>query len=76
MAELRIGCERRQRYLPDVGKPRRGCEIPYPVKPESGDAPFICSDIPQFVEVRGGDYFFLPSMTALRMIGMGIVDPT
>jgi len=47
-----------------------------PVDPESGDAPFICNDIPQFVEVRGGDYFFLPSMTALRMIGMGIVDPT
>ena len=40
------------------------------------ETPFICSEIPQFVEVRGGDYFFLPSMTALRMIGMGIVDPT
>jgi hypothetical protein len=32
--------------------------------------------MPQFVEPRGGDYFFVPSMTALRMIGMGIVDPT
>ena len=30
----------------------------------------------QFVEVRGGEYFFLPSMTALRMIGMGTIDPT
>ena len=47
-----------------------------PADPQSGDAPFICSNIPQFVEVKGGDYFFLPSMTALRMIGMGIVDPT
>jgi hypothetical protein len=47
-----------------------------PSDPASSDPPFICSDVPQFVEVRGGDYFFLPSMTALRMIGMGIVDPT
>jgi deferrochelatase/peroxidase EfeB len=38
--------------------------------------PFICDRIPQFVEPRGGDYFFIPSMTALRMIGTGIVDPT
>ena len=28
------------------------------------------------VETRGGDYFFVPSMTCLRMIAMGIVDPT
>lgn len=38
--------------------------------------PFICDRMPQLVEPRGGDYFFIPSMTALRMIGMGIVDPT
>lgn len=38
--------------------------------------PFICTDLPQLVEPRGGDYFFVPSMTALRMIGMGIIDPT
>ncbi|WP_433964192.1 Dyp-type peroxidase [Tunturiibacter gelidiferens] len=37
--------------------------------------PFICSDLPNFVELRGGDYFFLPSITALGMIGMGLVDP-
>jgi hypothetical protein len=30
----------------------------------------------QFVEARGGEYFFVPSITALRMIGMGVVDPT
>ena len=28
------------------------------------------------VETRGGDYFFIPSMTCLRMIGLGIIDPT
>jgi deferrochelatase/peroxidase EfeB len=37
--------------------------------------PFICGDLPNFVELRGGDYFFLPSMTALRMIAAGTVDP-
>ena len=41
-----------------------------------GARPFITAPIPQLVEPRGGDYFFIPSMTALRMIGMGIVDPT
>jgi Dyp-type peroxidase family len=37
--------------------------------------PFICSNLPDFVELRGGEYFFLPSITALGMIAMGLVDP-
>jgi deferrochelatase/peroxidase EfeB len=44
--------------------------------PKTGRQPFVADGIPQLVETRGGDYFFIPSMTALRMIGMGIVDPT
>jgi hypothetical protein len=44
--------------------------------PRSGRPPFVVEGIPQFVETRGGEYFFVPSMTALRMIGMGVVDPT
>ena len=44
--------------------------------PATGHPPFIASGIPQFVSTRGGDYFFMPSMTALRMIGMGVTDPT
>jgi len=47
-----------------------------PADPASGRPPFIVEGIPQFVETRGGEYFFTPSMTALRMIGMGVVDPT
>jgi hypothetical protein len=27
------------------------------------------------VELRGGEYFFVPSITALEMIAMGLVDP-
>jgi Dyp-type peroxidase family len=37
--------------------------------------PFICGGLPNFVELRGGDYFFVPSMTALRLIATGAVDP-
>lgn len=44
--------------------------------PATAKKPFICGALPQLVEPRGGDYFFMPSMTALRMIGMGIIDPT
>jgi Dyp-type peroxidase family len=40
-----------------------------------GNPPFICADLPNFVELRGGDYFFLPSITALGMIAMNLVDP-
>ncbi|HUB63434.1 MAG TPA: hypothetical protein VL996_03165 [Methylocella sp.] len=47
-----------------------------PADPASGRPPFIVEGLPQFVETRGGDYFFVPSMTALLMIGMGVVDPT
>jgi Dyp-type peroxidase family len=47
-----------------------------PAEPDSGHPPFIVEGIPQFVETRGGEYFFVPSMTALRMIAMGVIDPT
>jgi hypothetical protein len=44
--------------------------------PKTGRPPFIVEGLPQFVETRGGEYFFVPSMTALRMIGMGTIHPT
>ena len=46
------------------------------VDPKSDEVPYILSKIPRFVETRGGDYFFIPSMTALRLIAKGLVDPT
>lgn len=39
-------------------------------------APKFLMDIPQFIETRGGVYLFIPSITALSLIGNGIVDPT
>lgn len=47
-----------------------------PSCPMTGKPPYVMSKLKTFVECRGGDYFFIPSMTALRMLGMGIVDPT
>lgn len=41
----------------------------------AANPPFLCSHLPNFVELRGGDYFFLPSITALGMIALGLVDP-
>jgi hypothetical protein len=43
---------------------------------KTGKPPYFCKGIPTLVETRGGDYFFVPSLTALRMIGKGMIDPT
>lgn len=47
-----------------------------PSDPKTNKPPFVMSKLKTFVETRGGDYFFVPSLTALRMMAMGIVDPT
>jgi Dyp-type peroxidase family len=44
--------------------------------PGEARPPFFCSGMPRFVETRGGDYFFIPGLCALRMIGAGTIDPT
>jgi hypothetical protein len=45
--------------------------------PSSGETPpYFCSGMPRFLETRGGDYFFIPSITSLQMIARGIIDPT
>ena len=41
----------------------------------STNPPLMLSGLPNFVELRGGEYFFLPSITALGMIALGLVDP-
>lgn len=61
---------------PLVGLRRDGKKFVIPADPAAGEAPFICANIPQFVETRGGEYFFIPSLTALREIASGSVDPT
>ncbi len=44
--------------------------------PDGERAPYFLRNIPRLVETRGGDYFFIPSMTALRLIAKGLIDPT
>lgn len=45
------------------------------VDPASDDVPYFLTKLPLFVETRGGEYFFVPSLTALRMIANGMIDP-
>ena len=40
-----------------------------------GNPPYICPRLPLFVECRGGDYFFIPSRTALRLLANRGVNP-
>jgi deferrochelatase/peroxidase EfeB len=61
---------------PLVGNHAKDVRFVIAADPASGNPPFIASGIPPFVTTRGGDYFFMPSMTALRLIGMGVTDPT
>ena len=44
--------------------------------PEGEAPPRFVRNIPLLVETRGGDYFFVPSLTALRLIARGLIDPT
>lgn len=62
----------------EEARKRNGPKAKYvvPADPAAGHPPYVAEAIPQFVETRGGEYFFVPSLTALRMIGMGTVDPT
>jgi Dyp-type peroxidase family len=41
---------------------------------DTKNQPFLCGGLTNFVELRGGDYFFVPSMTALKMMSTGNVD--
>jgi deferrochelatase/peroxidase EfeB len=40
----------------------------------TGRIPYLCADIPNFVLTRGGEYFFMPSMTALGLLASGQVS--
>ncbi len=61
---------------PMLGNHGKHKRMSIPADPKSGEQPYVMSHLKTFVECRGGDYFFIPSLTALRMIAMGTVDPT
>ena len=61
---------------PLVGTRAEGAKFVIAADPAAGHAPFILDKPPRFVETKGGAYFFTPSVTALRMLAMGVTDPT
>ncbi len=46
------------------------------IEGDDNNVPKFLSGIPRFIETRGGVYLFIPSLTALKYISEGIVDPT
>jgi Dyp-type peroxidase family len=60
---------------PVIGNNHGGGFFAIPGRPGSGEPPFFCTGLPSFVTLRGGDYFFLPSLSALRLIAAGAIDP-
>ena len=46
-----------------------GCPVTGPSRPDAGDLRRRIAGMPQFVSVRGGAYFFLPGLRALRYRG-------
>jgi Dyp-type peroxidase family len=47
-----------------------------PQKAGTGKPPHFLPAMPDFIRTKGGDYFFLPSLTALRNLSIGAFDPT
>ncbi|MGB5834552.1 MAG: hypothetical protein WBG92_21550 [Thiohalocapsa sp.] len=61
---------------PIIGNHGEQTKLVVAADPDGDKPPYICAQMPQFVTTRGGDYFFLPGLNALRMIAEGSVDPT
>ena len=40
----------------------------------TGRIPYVCSQLPNFVITKGGEYFFMPSMTGLVLLASGKVS--
>lgn len=59
-----------------AGLPGGHFKIPGSADGDTRQPPFFCARLPRFVETRGGDYFFVPSLSALHMLAAGNVDPT
>lgn len=57
-------------------RPTGDLKFVIPASDKGKGSPFIDANLPQFVQTRGGAYFFMPSMTCLRMIAIGVIDPT
>jgi Dyp-type peroxidase family len=54
------------------GDPRGRIVIPGDQR--TGRIPYVCTGLPNFVITRGGEYFFMPSMTGLVLLASGKVS--
>lgn len=61
---------------PLVGDHSKHKRFTIPGDPNRGETTYVCDGLKTFVEPRGGEYFFIPSITALQMLADGVVDPT
>lgn len=61
---------------PLLGYHQPGSKFMIQADPEGEDTPWVMNELPQFIETRGGEYFFVPSLNTLNMIALGVVDPT
>jgi Dyp-type peroxidase family len=60
---------------PVIGIRKGNSRFVIPGDSSKGEEPFFCSGLPSFVTLRGGDYFFVPSLTALQQMAQDLVDP-
>lgn len=60
---------------PVIGNRSDGGRYIIPGDTAKKEETFVCSGLSTFVTLRGGDYFFVPSLTALQLIADGLVDP-
>lgn len=61
---------------PMLGLHEDGAKFVIQADPDSDSTPWVMPNLKQFVETRGGEYFFVPSINTLNMIALGVVDPT
>jgi Dyp-type peroxidase family len=61
---------------PLVGDNDESGRMVIPGDGRAGRPPFLCTKLPRFVTVKGGDYFFAPGLTALHLLAEGRLQST
>jgi Dyp-type peroxidase family len=56
------------------GSPDSRGRMVIPGDQRTGRIPYVCSQLPNFVITKGGEYFFMPSMTGLVLLASGKVS--
>ncbi|MDX1489903.1 MAG: Dyp-type peroxidase [Pseudohongiellaceae bacterium] len=59
---------------PVIGNHKSSRSYVIPGDTSKGEEPFICTEMKTFVRLCGGDYFFVPSLTGIRLMASNEVD--